>query len=53
MFLKVSDDVISALGGFVAGMYPSDLVLCGYEQVLPHFLPDAGKMAHVQTTVQV
>ena len=31
MFLKVSDDVISALGGFEVGMYPSDLVLCGYE----------------------
>ena len=34
MFLKVSDDVISALGGFGVEMYPSDLVLCGYEQVL-------------------
>jgi len=34
MFLKVSDDVISALGGFGVGMYPSDLVLRGYEQVL-------------------
>ena len=34
MFLKVSDDVINALGGFEVGMYPSDLVLCGYEQVL-------------------
>ena len=40
MFLKVSDDVISALGGFGVGMYPSELVLCGYEQVLfPTLLP--------------
>ena len=40
MFLKVSDDMISALGGFGVGMYPSDLVLCGYEQVLfPTLLP--------------
>ena len=56
MFLKVLDDVICALGGFGVGMYQSDLMQCGYEQVLFSILlldGVAGEMAHVQTNVQV